>query len=323
MSVKTKNNELLLPKEETIICDEGAPASGSGPVAVDEELKAKIIADAKEKAADFEKYVPKYKVLKFPLAEPKCRIFCFHNAGSSESVYSAKRTPFMDWALETQSVEVIAMDYPGRQMLLKDTLHTSLDTLCPLLLSVLYEKLADGVPYIIWGHSVGTWVSFELLMLARKIGLPMPKVAFFNAFTAPHIPQRRRPWQKSASLSDEEFQEEVKRWDDEHFKGPSSMVFRDDQWPMYGPMMRADFQLFDEQTFKHSDAPRFDFPIHSWHMEGEHFCTETMVKLWGDWTSDKFYFHKLPMGHLSSLYNDKFKKELFATMVSVLKTYVD
>lgn len=39
------------------------------------------------------------------------------------------------------------------------------------------------------------------------------------------------------------------------------------------PLMRADFCLFDEYKFKHAGAPKFDFPIHSWHFELEHYNT--------------------------------------------------
>merc|ERR1719240_2208151 len=71
----------------------------------------------------------------------------------------------------------------------------------------------DGVPYIVWGHSVGTWVGFEFLMLARKIGLPMPKAAFFMTFPAPHMPESKRPWQQSAKLTSDQMKEEVMAWD--------------------------------------------------------------------------------------------------------------
>merc|ERR1711920_764979 len=128
------------------------------------------------------------------------------------------RNPMVVWAKDNKQVEICAFDYPGRDKLLKAKKHESIDTLAPELLAVFYEKMNDGVPYIIWGHSVGTWVSFEFLMLARKIGLPMPKAAFLNAFPAPHMPVAMRPWRMSRLLSSGDLKEEVKLWDTEHFE---------------------------------------------------------------------------------------------------------
>jgi len=40
-------------------------------------------------------------------------------------------------------------------------------------LRILATRL-DGVPYCVIGHSVGTWIAYEMLALAREQGLPMP-----------------------------------------------------------------------------------------------------------------------------------------------------
>ena len=74
----------------------------------------------------------------------------------------------------------------------------------------------DGVPYCVIGHSVGTWIAYEMLALAREQGLPMPlKVrqqaadvslwlrsafkysvtqVFFSCFPPPDIAMSERPW---------------------------------------------------------------------------------------------------------------------------------
>ena len=84
---------------------------------------------------------------------------------------------------------------------------------------LLASRLAD-VPYCIIGHSVGTWIAFETLSLAREQGLPMPRKArlractvacehwrdaaglnrqvFFSCFPAPDIPLQERPWKVRA-----------------------------------------------------------------------------------------------------------------------------
>jgi len=324
ISLKLKATPLVEVKEDLLL-DIVGPVDPEGELAVDEAMKEKIEALSKTARDDLDKYVPKYKVYKFPLSAPKYRVFCFHNAGSAETNYSAKKTPFTDWVTEAGSIEFLSLQYPGRENLLKEPKHSAFDTLCPLLLSVVYDKIADGTPYFIWGHSVGTWVAFELLMLARRIGLPMPKAAMLNAFAAPHLPHDKVPWHKSRKLSAEKLKDELLNWDKDHFGGAGKIVFREEFWAsQWEPLMRADFQLFDDYQFKHNGAPKFDFPLHAWHMEKEHYSTADMIEMWGDWTTKDFDFQTIPkMGHLTCFYNPEFKKEFFSKIVGVMKGYCD
>ena len=55
-------------------------------------------------------------------------------------------------------------------------------------------------------HSVGTWIAYELLVLARSRGLPMPRKAFLSAMASPDIADAARPWRRQRMLSDAEFQ---------------------------------------------------------------------------------------------------------------------
>mmetsp|Transcript_92368 Transcript_92368/g.287562 ORF Transcript_92368/g.287562 Transcript_92368/m.287562 type:complete len:389 (-) Transcript_92368:120-1286(-) len=323
VSIKIPGKELCVPKEEEV---EIGPPGEPGPVEVDEALKAKIEKDAEAAKKDGQLllYAPKYKVFGYPLAEPKLRIFCFHNAGSTESNYTnPPKSPFAEWAKETKAVEIVALDYPGRDKLLKAKKHTSTATLAPELVSVVYEKLNDGVPYVVWAHSVGTWVAFEFLMTCRKIGLPMPIAGFFNAFPAPHMPVAMRPWRKNKRLNDEQMKEELLNWDKGHFTGAGKVVFDMPAWKdTWEPMMRADFQLFDEYKFTHTGEPKFEFPIHAWHFDGEYFNKAEMIEMWKDWTSGSFSFEIMKdMGHLTCFYNPANKKKYFEKVVGHMKEY--
>mmetsp|Transcript_6863 Transcript_6863/g.22059 ORF Transcript_6863/g.22059 Transcript_6863/m.22059 type:complete len:368 (+) Transcript_6863:720-1823(+) len=313
--------ELAVPKEEEE--EIGGPGE-PGPVEVDEDLKKKIEADHEKIKDKFKDYCPKYPVFKHPVADCKLRIFCFHNAGSAESNYTGLKTPFTDWAKENGKVEIVAFDFPGRDKLLKATKHITTDTLAPELLAVAYDKLTDGVPYIVWGHSVGTWVCFEWLIAARKIGLPMPKAAFLMAFPAPHMPVAMRPWHKSKRLSDDALKEELMNWDSGHFTGPGKVVFDMPAWKdTWMPLMRADFQLYDEYKFQHTGAPKFEFPLYAWHMAGEHFNKQDMIEMWKDWTSAEFDHCTMEsMGHLTCFYNKDYKTTYFTKVVDNMKKYV-
>mmetsp|Transcript_2970 Transcript_2970/g.6529 ORF Transcript_2970/g.6529 Transcript_2970/m.6529 type:complete len:404 (-) Transcript_2970:156-1367(-) len=301
---------------------DGGPGA-AGPVSVDESLKKSIEAQSEKVKGKIAEYVMKYGFLKYPLASCKMRILCFHNAGSTESTYTGPGTPFMKWVKETGQIEVLAIDYPGRDKVKGEKLHVSTSTLSPLMLAVLYEKVSDGVPYCVWGHSVGTWVAFEFMILARKIGLPMPKAAFLNAFPAPHLPVSERPWPQSVQLDSNGIKKELEKWDSGHFGtgGGGRVIFDGEDWSKtWEPMMRADFRLYDEYEFTHSGAPPFDFPLHVLHMEKEFYNKAEWLQMWKDWTTKEFNFEVMKnMGHLTCWYKPDFKMEYMTKATDVFK----
>lgn len=311
--------------EVATLADGGGPADSSFAVDVDEDLKKRIEGRAKEmKDKDMLNLSAfKYKLLGGPLADPKMRIFCFHNAGSAESAFTTPSSDLWKWMKSTKAIEMIALDYPGRDKLLKDPFIPNTLDLAEWLLAIIHDKIADGVPYMIWGHSVGTWVAFELLSLARQIGLPMPKAAILNAFPAPHMPVAKRPWRRSKALSSAEMKKELLNWDEGHFTGAGKVVFDEPSWTTtWEPMMRADFQLYDEYEFKRDGAPKFDFTIHSWFMEGEKLNKPDMIEMWKDLTSGEFDNCVMKeMGHLTCFYKPDFKKIYYDKVMGLLKQY--
>lgn len=265
----------------------------------------------------------KYKVLGYPLAGCKFRIFCFHSAGSAESMWTGPAmNPFMTWVKETKAIEVIAPSYPGRDKMRDRKPHETVSGLVQEMLPIFYEKVADGVPFAFWAHSVGTWVAFEMLQLMRKIGLPMPQVVFMNAFCAPQLPEAVRPWRVNRQISDKEMKDELMLWDEGHFGGRGKIVYDEPEWTKtWLPMMRCDFRLFDEYTYTHEAAPKFDFPIHSTHMESEHFIKAEWVQMWRDCTTGSFDYAVQSAGHLTCVYDPPKKKAYFQRAVDVFKPY--
>jgi len=65
---------------------------------------------------------------------------------------------------------------------------------------MLAPRLCDA-PYSVLAHSVGTWVAFEMLQLARSQGLPMPVKVFFSCFPSPDVPLAQRPWTARGSAA--------------------------------------------------------------------------------------------------------------------------
>lgn len=326
VSLKISGKDLVVPKTEELqeLGGGGGPADSAFPVEVDEALKKRV----QEKHAEMKKAdmlnlsAFKYKMLGGPLEAPKFRIFCFHLAGGAESIYTTPvSSPLMKWVKGSKSIEMIAIDYPGRDKLLDQPKIYNTQEMAEWCLSLVYDKM--DLPYVVWGHSVGTWVGFEFLMLARQIGLRMPEAAFFCGFVGPHLPVAQRPWGRSKNMDANGIKEELMKWDSTHFTGAGKVVFDEPNWTStWQPMMRADFQLYDEYEFKHAGAPKFEFPIHAWHCEGATYEKPEMGQLWKDWTTKEFDFQVLKdMGHLTAFYNPDSKKVYVDKVMQHLTKY--
>ena len=59
-------------------------------------------------------------------------------------------------------------------------------------------------------HSVGTWIAYEFMCLARTEGLQQPKLFLLSSMPSPDIPLTERPWRRQSDLSEQEFI--VRQW---------------------------------------------------------------------------------------------------------------
>jgi len=160
-----------------------------------------------------------------PLA--RYRLFCFPYAGGSASA-------FLPWEdLLPAHIELVAIQPPGRANRLDESLLTSVVEIA--------EQLARAIPplldrpYLTYGHSMGSIVSFELLHLLKASSLPLPRRYFGAARQAPQVPRRIAPFYDYPL---EEFKTELKR-----FGGtPDAVLENADLMEMLVPMLRTELR---------------------------------------------------------------------------------
>jgi len=160
-----------------------------------------------------------------PLA--RYRLFCFPYAGGSASAY----LPWED--LLPAQVELVAIQPPGRANRLDERLSTSVVETAEQLARVI-PPLLDR-PYLTYGHSMGSIVSFELLHLLKASGLPLPRRYFGAARQGPQVPRRIAPFYDYPL---EEFKIELKR-----FGGtPDAVLENAELMEMLVPMLRTELR---------------------------------------------------------------------------------
>lgn len=93
-------------------------------------------------------------------------------------------------------------------------------------------------PYVVFGHSFGGIVAFELVRHLRAAGLPSPRRLLVSGCPAPHL---ATPAETTHDLSDAEFTRRLRR-----LRGtPEELLANDELMELYIPVIRADYTILD------------------------------------------------------------------------------
>jgi medium-chain acyl-[acyl-carrier-protein] hydrolase len=207
------------------------------------------------------------------------RFFCFPYAGGGASVYR-------DWTTVFSSLEVLPLQFPGRENRLLDPPFTRLDDLVETLAEQMLSFLDR--PFAFFGHSMGALVCFELARYLHQHQGLLPKMLYVSAHRAPHLPDRHVPIHL---LPDQDFIQCIRR-----FNGTPEEILRSTElMRLLLPTLRADFAL--SETYQYAS----DFPLPcSLSVFGGLDDSEVNVEelqAWNKHTSGLFTMHLLPGNH--------------------------
>jgi len=258
-----------------------------------DELKGKFPAPSAEA---MKAWYPGLARSKTGCESPKMRLVCFTNAGNEENVYTneglgARKVSTLLEFCRTHQVEMLAVQLPGRGMRKSEPFFKTAQEAAAAVLPMVAPFVLD-TPYCVVGHSLGTWLTFELLSAMRDQGLPMPLQIFLSAFTTPDMAVAERPWQVNRGMADAAFMDEARGWD------VNEVVFKEPMWAQYSPMMRADFSLFDEYEYRRAGEAPFDFPITTFFATHDKKIAQSMVQGWQRFTTQAFECNEIPGNHL-------------------------
>jgi medium-chain acyl-[acyl-carrier-protein] hydrolase len=118
-------------------------------------------------------------------ARTRLRLYCLPCAGGSAGVFR----PWCD--LLPPGVDVWGVEYPGHGSRISEPLTDRIDALADLIADAVAAQPA--VPYVLFGHSMGSLVAFEMchVLAARNATLPTLLVA--AGHRGPRLPMSRPP----------------------------------------------------------------------------------------------------------------------------------
>ena len=222
----------------------------------------------------------------------RLRLVCFPQAGAGASVFHgwAQRLP--------ESIELVAVQYPGRQDRRHEEPIADLETLAAGAAEAL-QPLFDR-PVAFFGHSLGAIVAFEV---ARRLHprFPTPLERFI-------VSARKPPAQRAVNSYDFSRDEDLRRYLSR--LGNGAMVLRDlDLWQLLVPALRAD--LLMSQRYRYTGGAPLTCPLTLIAANADRGCTLEDMRGWSGYTISSAQEHVISGDHY---YVDTPPAELFAIL---------
>jgi medium-chain acyl-[acyl-carrier-protein] hydrolase len=178
-----------------------------------------------------------------PLPRPRLRMFCLPHAGGAASIFRL-------WSDSLpEGVEVCGIQLPGREGRWKEAPVPDLLRLIDCIL----PAMPLDVPFVLYGHSMGSILAFELAREFRRRGLQGPLHLLVSGRRAPHLPLDHPP---IAGLSDDQFVAAITR----QYNGIPKIIQQDQELlQLFLPMLRADMSVIE--TYHWQDDDPLDCPL--------------------------------------------------------------
>ncbi len=210
---------------------------------------------------------------------PRLRLLGLPHAGGTA-------TTFANWpALLPTEVEMIAVQYPGRQDRIAEPYIEEMAEMADLVTAALRPLL--DTPIVMFGHSMGSSLAYEVAVrLAREDGFVVDRI-FVSARTSPH----RIDGEPRHGLSDDELVAAMRR-----LGGPDLGVFDIPQLlPLILPPLRADLRLLDRH--RPAAMTKLATPFTAFGGDQDETCPTTDLAEWADATSAGIDYRIFHGGH--------------------------
>jgi medium-chain acyl-[acyl-carrier-protein] hydrolase len=216
-----------------------------------------------------------------PAPSPRLRIFCFAHAGGGASTYRL-------WAQDVPpDVDVAAVQLPGRESRWRDQPFTDVRQVVPAIAEGVRPLL--DVPFVLFGHSLGGLLAFQLAAALRASGGPQPLRLVVSAHRAPDRPNPHSP---VSHLGDDAFLQEVGR----RYGGvPAAVLESPELLALVLPTLRADIRMFE--GYVHAPVAPLSCPITALGGTEDKYVVADELAGWQDQTTGGFAMRLLPGDH--------------------------
>jgi medium-chain acyl-[acyl-carrier-protein] hydrolase len=212
-------------------------------------------------------------------ANPALRLVCLPCAGAGIADYVRWTSMF------PADVEVLPARLPGREARLAERPYRSMSTL----VSDLADALPVDRPYVLYGHSMGSWLAFELTRELRRRGSTLPRHLHLAARRAPDVPTTDPPLGR---LPRAEFLSGMQA---RYGAIPATLLNEPAVLDAFLPGLRADVTLLDDHV--HLEEPALDVPFTVWLGCDDRTVARPDAERWARHSTVGCVIREVPGGH--------------------------
>jgi medium-chain acyl-[acyl-carrier-protein] hydrolase len=215
-----------------------------------------------------------------PKSRATIRLLCFPYAGSGPTI-------FRQWPKYLpEEVEMWGIRLPGRESRLGEPAYSSLDPLVTAVSEALWPYLDH--PFVIFGHSLGALVGYELAQHCKKQNGPQPLHLFMSGHRAPHCPPLHPPVHDT---DNETFLNRIRTLGGTH----KQFFAVQDLVQLMLPTLRADFAVWENYKYKKNST--LDIPITAFGGKADIEVQQSDIVAWQEHTNSNFTYHIYPGKH--------------------------
>jgi surfactin synthase thioesterase subunit len=208
-----------------------------------------------------------------------CLGFCGGGAG-----------PYLSWVdALPPDVELAAICYPGRDGRYLDDFAADWNALAEDATSAVIS--AAERPYVLFGHSMGGWMAFDVATRIEQRGGPGPQSLVVSSANAPSrglTPRDMFPAQRDTD-------EQLLDWMRTHGLMPEHVLSDPDLQEMALELMRADIRVRD--TFYYVDGARVTVPLQVLTGAADEVIVSNTAEQWRALAAGEYRHDVLPGGH--------------------------
>jgi surfactin synthase thioesterase subunit len=143
-------------------------------------------------------------------------------------------------------------------------------------------------PYILFGHSLGSRIAFELMRKIQELKLPLPIHFIASGSRGPHDESSKK---NIYNLPDPEFIAELEKLNGT----PKAVLENKELMDLFLPLLRADFELAD--TYCYNGDLVFDCPISVLGGKDDVDISFEQLSSWQNFFKNQANVHMLPGDH--------------------------
>ncbi|MDR1796816.1 MAG: alpha/beta fold hydrolase [Clostridiales Family XIII bacterium] len=216
------------------------------------------------------------------------KLFCIPHAGGSAVSYR-KLSAHLD-----EGIQLVPVELAGRGARIREPLYDSLHAAALDAYHVILREL-DGEPYVILGHSMGSWIAAEVLGCLAAGGDPLPCRVLLSGNYPPHL---GNVGEVLSPLSDEDFMCALERYGDIPPEVFQKKPLRD----LFLPVLRSDFRMLEAYGDEPRQPVKYPCDIAILCGAGEAMDREKILS-WGHYASGKCEFFEFEGTHMFLLEN--------------------